>query len=354
MNTKTICKELNISPKALRIYEEYEIVVPLRGENNYRNYSEENILKLRQVILLKEMGISLKDIKILLDKEIDDEYKLIRGLNLQLKAVVNKISELENIKNTLHQSINEALELPQTSKQSIYFNRISECLKFNRENRTRWMDKWSFDTWATNYDESIQNIDEDGLNLFEKYDYVIDSVVNKISESKAKKVLDIGCGTGNLYERLNSELEFVGIDQSAEMLIQAKNKHPELNLRIGNFLDTPFAKDEFDILVSTYAFHHLNALEKETALNLMLSYLKPGGRIIIADIMFLNEFERNKQKEHYYSINRQDLWEIVEDEYYTDLEKLQNYGELLGCKVTYKHLVNFTWLLEIEKSMENK
>jgi GrpB-like predicted nucleotidyltransferase (UPF0157 family) len=45
---------------------------------------------------------------------------------------------------------------------------------------------------------------------------------------------------------------------------------------------------ESDILISTFAFHHLNILEKEKAINLLLDYLKPGGKIIIADLMFLS------------------------------------------------------------------
>jgi putative AdoMet-dependent methyltransferase len=45
MNTKTVSKQLNISPKALRIYENLEIVVPERDENNYRNYNEDDMMK---------------------------------------------------------------------------------------------------------------------------------------------------------------------------------------------------------------------------------------------------------------------------------------------------------------------
>jgi len=54
--------------------------------------------------------------------------------------------------------------------------------------------------------------------------------------------------------------------------------------------------------------------------------------------MFLNEDERQKQKEYFYSRSREDLWEIVEDEYYTDIQKIKNYAELLGCTVSYEHI----------------
>lgn len=51
---------LNTSPKALRIYEDLGILEPKRDKNNYRNYCEDDILKLKQVILLREMSIPLK------------------------------------------------------------------------------------------------------------------------------------------------------------------------------------------------------------------------------------------------------------------------------------------------------
>lgn len=349
MNTKNVCKELNISPKALRIYEELEIVVPKRNENNYRNYDQDDILLLRQVMFLKEMGIPLKNIKMLLNKDFDEENKIIRGLELQLKAVNSKILELENIKYTLFQSVNEALANKEDVNYNQYFNKVTKCLKENQENRTKWIDKWEFNSWAKNYDNSVKNISKDGLKLFEKYEYVIDSVIKRMGKLKNLNILDIGCGTGNLYGKLNEEVQFTGIDQSIEMLLQAKAKYLDINVRLGNFLDEPFIKNEFDIVVSTYAFHHLNANEKENSINLLLKYLKPKGKIIIGDLMFLNESERMKQKDYFYEIGRRDLWDTIEDEYYTDIEEIKKYSEFRGCKIYYEHLVNFTWLIEITK-----
>lgn len=347
MNTKSICTELNISPKALRIYEEYGIVVPRRDCNNYRNYNQEDIQKLRQILLLKEMGISLKDIKILLEKRFEDN-KMIRGLDLQFKAVENRIIELENIKNTLLESINNAFA--NNTDNDIYFKKISECLYQNKENRKKWLDKWNFDSWAKSYDTSVQDSNGDELKLFEGYNEVLQAAAKKIAETNCFNILDIGCGTCNLYGELNNtNIDYTGMDQSIEMLLHAKKKFPDIKLRIGNFLDKPFVENEFDVIVSTYAFHHLNTVEKENSINLMIDYLKPEGKIIIADLMFLNETERMKQKNSFISNGREDLWEVIEDEYYTDIEKVKSYAELQRCTVSYKHIVNFTWIIEIKR-----
>ncbi|MDD3225702.1 MAG: MerR family transcriptional regulator [Clostridium sp.] len=351
MNTKAVCKEINVSIKALRIYEDLGIVVPKRDENNYRNYSEDDMLKLRQVILLKEIGIPLKSVKKILNKEIYEEYKLIHILDFQLKAVENKINELNNIKNTLKQSINETLNTNEAIRYSDYFSSMDQCLSENREKRVKWLDKWDFDSWAKNYDSSVKGNLDDDLNLFEKYDFILQSAANIIIKNNAKNVIDIGCGTGNLYGKLNNDsvVKFIGVDQSVEMLIEAKKKYPHMNLRLGNFLDEPFIENEFDVVISTFAFHHLNSLEKKRAIDIMFRYLKPKGRIIIADLMFLNAEERIKQKEYLIKKGRKNLWDIIEDEYYTNIEQLDKYVKKINCKLEYKHIVNFTWILQMSK-----
>ncbi len=82
MNTNEVCKIINVSTKSLRIYEEYEIVVPKRKSNNYRDYSEDDLLKLRTLKLLKELGFSLKDIKVLIDNSNYESIQFVRSLYL--------------------------------------------------------------------------------------------------------------------------------------------------------------------------------------------------------------------------------------------------------------------------------
>lgn len=345
MNTKTICNTLNISSKALRLYEEIGIVVPKRDENNYRNYSEDDMLKLRQVLLLKEMGVPLKNIKELLNRDFHGSNRMIESLDFQLKAVENRISELVNIREALKESINEIINTKEINCKN-YFTKIDTCLRENKEKRKNWLDKWGFDLWAETYDSSVYKNDDD-LRLLEKYDYVIETVAGKIIENKAVNVIDIGCGTCNIYGKLNSGINYTGVDQSIEMLLKAREKFKNINLSLGNFLDEPFKKQNFDIVISTYAFHHLQWEEKQRAINLLLKFLKPKGKIIIADLMFLNNKERLNKKEELLKAGRYDLWNIIEDEYYTNIEELESYIEKLGYKMKYSKLVNFSWMLEI-------
>lgn len=349
MNTNEVCKIINISTKSLRLYEEYGIVVPDRKVNNYRNYSEADLLKLRTVKLLKELGFSLREIKVLIDSNNYESIEFVRSLYLQSKAIDRKIHELENIKNTLTKSIDKILLNNEEIEDNHFISDIDMILKENKNNRKQWIDMWGFDNKAVKFDKMVRDKANDELGLFEKYDDILAYIRNKIIDYNAKKVIDIGCGTGNLCGQLSSDIEILGIDQSLEMILQAKNKYRNMNLKLGNFLDEPFIKNNVDIVVTTYAFHSLNHEEKKIALNNMIEYLNESGKIIIVDFMFNNEIERDMCRQSLLSQGKNELWEVINNKYYTSIDELKSYIKTLGFKIEIEHIINFTWIVEIEK-----
>lgn len=63
-------KKLQISTRTLRYYDEKDLVRPAYiKENGYRFYSEEQIRHIELIIFLKELGFSLKQIKMLIQDE---------------------------------------------------------------------------------------------------------------------------------------------------------------------------------------------------------------------------------------------------------------------------------------------
>lgn len=199
------------------------------------------------------------------------------------------------------------------------------------------------------FDRMVKDRSNDELGLFEKYDEILLEIRNRIIEHGAESVIDIGCGTGNLCGELSEKIGITGIDQSSEMILHARKKYNNMKFRLGSFLDKPYRKNDVDIIVTTYAFHSLNDDEKKKAIKYMLEYLKDDGKIIIADFMFLNDIEREKCRNNLCGKDRQDLWEVINNKYYTNLEELERYIRLLNCKINSKHIVNFTWIVEIKK-----
>ena len=55
---------VNITKKNIRFYEEQGLLSPQRNtENGYRNYSEEDVQVLRQIKLLRKLGVPIEEIR---------------------------------------------------------------------------------------------------------------------------------------------------------------------------------------------------------------------------------------------------------------------------------------------------
>lgn len=120
---------------------------------------------------------------------------------------------------------------------------------------------------------------------------VYESISSSVS-GQGRKVLDVGCGTGNLSIACALKgASVTGIDINAGMLEVARRKAAEKNLE-GNLtlieigvaeLERHFQKEEFDSCVSCLAFSELTHDEQNFAISSIYRLLKPGGTLMIAD-----------------------------------------------------------------------
>lgn len=103
-------------------------------------------------------------------------------------------------------------------------------------------------------------------------------VVGLLAPQSGEKILDLGCGTGQLADEIAaSGAEVTGIDASAEMVAKAKSAYPELHFEQQN--GTGFELDaSFDAIFSNATIHWINEPEKVIAQ--MYKHLKPGGRLV--------------------------------------------------------------------------
>ena len=97
------------------------------------------------------------------------------------------------------------------------------------------------------------------------------------------KVLDVACGTGDMVVELAKlGCEVTGVDLSEEMLEIAKLKVKGERLMAADAESLPFADGEFDGV--TCAFGVRNFVHLEAGMKEMLRVLKPGGRMVIAEL----------------------------------------------------------------------
>jgi ubiquinone/menaquinone biosynthesis C-methylase UbiE len=201
-----------------------------------------------------------------------------------------------------------------------------------------------FDRWAKHYDRAVRKEDD---WMYRDYNKILDKVIEHAGNNlKGLLVLDIGSGTGNLTQKLlDQEAKAIGIDPSLKMRQIAQKKCPQAEFRAGHFLDIPMPKQSIDIIVSSFAFHHLTSQEKVLALTAMKKVLKSGGRIVIADLMFKNQGAEGKIKASLRTKGKVGIVEEIEDEYFSHLDRIKKELSHLGFQTKEERITPFVWII---------
>lgn len=169
-----------------------------------------------------------------------------------------------------------------------------------------------------------------------KHDFVSkfgEGVVALLQPQPGEKILDVGCGTGDLAHKIQQAgAKVIGIDSSETMIAQAKEKYPQIQFTVKSATDF-YYQDQFDAIFSNATLHWV--LEKEKAIKCIYKSLRPGGRfvaefggkdnvggIVRALRMVLSDHQFNKQV-------KRNIW------YFPSIAEYATLLEKAGFRVTY-------------------
>jgi ubiquinone/menaquinone biosynthesis C-methylase UbiE len=199
-----------------------------------------------------------------------------------------------------------------------------------------------FDRWARTYDETVRS-ESWG---FEEYDRILDRVVEVSRAGPGSRVLEIGVGTGNLSARfLAAGAVLLGVEPSVQMRRVASEKLPGLALVDGHFEDLSRVQGEFDAAASTYALHHVPDAVKRSVLAKLVGLLRPGGRLVIADLAFRDAVAREQTRRAFLERGLRERWAEVEEEHWADLDQVTPVFEDLAAYVQVEQLTGLVWLV---------
>jgi ubiquinone/menaquinone biosynthesis C-methylase UbiE len=98
------------------------------------------------------------------------------------------------------------------------------------------------------------------------------------------KVLDIGCGNGRFYPLIKARgVGYTGIDNSAELLKEARRAFPNVPFVEGDATMLPFPDRSFDVAFSFATLHHVPSRAlREKFIQEAARVLKPGSTFVLS------------------------------------------------------------------------
>lgn len=137
---------------------------------------------------------------------------------------------------------------------------------------------WDF--WASRYERLwVQK-----HSLTPTREQVLQELSGLIDSGREYKLLDMGCGTGQLIREIqqafhNVKLSCVGVDVSSKMIEVAASNNPCAIFKVSS-IDATIGEGEFDIVVCTHSFPYYP--DQAKALRNLSTMLKPGGHLLLA------------------------------------------------------------------------
>jgi SAM-dependent methyltransferase len=147
-----------------------------------------------------------------------------------------------------------------------------------------------------------------------------DVAFDAVAESPPKRLLDVGCGPGDVTQRFADELgaHVCAVDISTRMVDLAKARG--LDAQVADAEHLPFAADDFDCVVAAWVLYHVPGLEQ--AIAECARVLRPDGR-------FIATCHRDD--------NVSELWELIDGAGRSEplTFNSENGGDLLGKRFAH-------------------
>jgi cyclopropane fatty-acyl-phospholipid synthase-like methyltransferase len=166
----------------------------------------------------------------------------------------------------------------------------------------------------------------------------------RVSKPDARKVLELGCGTGSILKHLQDRYEVSGLDLSSEMLSIARRKVPAAKLSRQDMVD--FQIDErFDAILCVFdSINHVRRFSDWKKLFVRVrQHLSPGGCLIF-DINTQRKLERHIAEPPWVHPFGKNLLII-------DVTAVANHGSNWNIKV-FEHVSHARYLLHEEDIVE--
>lgn len=249
--TGAFAKRARVTIRTIRYYDKRGILKPsYRAENGYRMYTDEDFARLQKILSLKYLGFSLEEIIALTINE--DKVNINQSLQMQKELVSKRIRHLQMMEKALEET-QDVLE----ESQSTDWNQILNLIHMT-----------SMEHALIDHYKNTVNLDV-RIELHRRYSQNpipwFDWLYQQISFGNAERILELGCGNGELWACANKQyLQDKTVyltDISSGMVEDVQKRMTENNL--GDFLyqmadcqNIPFEKNMFQVVIANHVLFY--------------------------------------------------------------------------------------------------
>lgn len=270
-------KMAHISVRTIRYYDKQNILKPSYvNESGARFYSDEDFVKLQQILLLKYLGFSLEDIRSMVVDDVD--YRMLQNsLKLQLKLVQDRIEQMQMVAKAIEETTvaidsNQDIDWSQML-QLIHLTNMESSLKSQYQN-------------ATNISARINLHQLYSTNQQGWFPWIYEQCDIK----SGLDVLELGCGNGALwkenFDKLPKLVHIVLSDISQGMLRDTQRELEQIGQNQKNKFDfeafdcheIPFEDASFDLVIANHVLFYCDDISGVLAE--VKRVLRPGGTFI--------------------------------------------------------------------------
>lgn len=276
-----IAKIAGVSLRTIRFYDAKGLVKPVSySEAGYRYYSQESLVVLQRVLMLKYLGFSLQQI----EQMIQEDKEAQRDMDEQLAQQKHLLQE----KKALLEQMIATIEIMEKSAEE---------------------DRWSYLVHLLNLltdEEKIQEQYQNAANLEKRirlHDYSTSShewmewVYDRMELRENTTVLEVGCGNGLLWKRnihrLPRGMHLVLTDRSEGMLEETRNSlspfaeilkehHISIEYRVADANELSLEEGKYDDIIANHMLYHVK--HRESCLQEMAKALKPDGSFFCSTV----------------------------------------------------------------------
>lgn len=268
--TGEIAKMAGVTTRTIRYYDNKGILSPSsHNSSGHRLYTELDFTKLKRILALKYLGLSLEEVKNTESQSFEKE-EIMKSLRLQKNIMKNKINYMKTVLNAI-----ESAEKSIEDEVDPDWNKTIDIIKIledEKELLQQYMD-------SSNLDASIKLQDRFSSNRHGWYKWTF----NNIKLDKKYKVLEIGCGNGALWSKninlLDKDISITLTDVCEEMINSAKkslsNYSDIFDFQIVDPYNIPFENESFDLVIANHILFYMKDVDK--VLNEIKRVLKIGG-----------------------------------------------------------------------------